>query len=380
MRYYSGRDVIFFLLALILAGSGQNTKEQKEMWQNTFGNVGGKKVFLFTLKNASDMETVITNYGGIIVSLKVPDRQGVIDDVTLGFDSLQSYVDKHPYFGALVGRYANRINKGTFSLNGKTHQLSVNNGRNSLHGGVSGFDKAVWDVIENECIPGRKLVLFYLSKDGEEGYPGNLSVKVTFTISDSNALDIFYSASTDQTTVLNLTSHPYFNLAGAGNGDILGHELMINADRFTPLNEYNVPTGEIKRVENTPFDFRHPKAIGERIGQNDPQLVYGKGYDHNWVLNKKDKEFSFAARVTDQKTGRILEVWTTEPGVQFYSGNYLDGRYIGKGMCSYNHRSGFCLETQHFPDSPNQPAFPSTVLVPGKQFESHTRFLFSYTK
>ncbi len=350
------------------------------MWQSTFGNVGGKKVFLFTLKNSSGMETVITNFGGIIVSLKVPDRHGVIDDVTLGFDSLQSYVDKHPYFGALVGRYANRINKGTFSLNGKTHQLSVNNGGNSLHGGVSGFDKAVWDVIENECIPGRKLVLFYLSKDGEEGYPGNLSVKVTFTISDSNALDIFYSASTDQTTVLNLTSHPYFNLSGAGSGDILGHELIINADRFTPLNEYNVPTGEIIRVENTPFDFRNPKAIGERIAQNDPQLVYGKGYDHNWALNKKEKEFSFAARVTEQRTGRILEIWTTEPGIQFYSGNFLDGRFIGKGMRTYNHRTGFCLETQHFPDSPNQPAFPSTVLEPGKQFESQTRFLFSNTK
>lgn len=350
------------------------------MWQSTFGNVGGKEVFLFTLKNASGMETVITNFGGIIVSLKVPDRQGVIDDVTLGFDSLQSYVDKHPYFGAIVGRYANRINKGTFSLNGKTHQLSVNNGKNSLHGGVRGFDKAVWDVIENECIPGRKLVLFYLSKDGEEGYPGNLSVTVTYTLSDSNALDIFYSASTDQATVLNLTSHPYFNLAGAGKGDILGHELMINADRFTPLNEYNVPTGEIKRVENTPFDFRHSKAIGESIGLNDPQLVYGKGYDHNWVLNKKEKEFSFAARVVEQKTGRILEIWTTEPGIQFYSGNFLDGRYIGKGMCMYNHRTGFCLETQHFPDSPNQAAFPSTVLVPGKQFESQTRFLFSFTQ
>jgi aldose 1-epimerase len=369
--------LLTLLIFLSSVGYSQKQTENSTIWKIPFGEAEGKTAYRFVLKNQSRMEATITNYGGIIISVKVPDRNGKFEDVVLGFDSLQSYINKHPYFGAIVGRYANRIGKAKFTLNGKEYKLAANNGENSLHGGVRGFDKAWWDVDEASSVPNRKLVLTYRSKDGEEGYPGNLQVRLTYALTDSNELSINYEATTDQPTVINLTSHPYFNLAGAGNGDILSHEMMINADRFTPVNENLIPTGELLDVSSTPMDFRTSTRIGARIDQQFQQLLFGGGYDQNWVLNKSGNELALAARVSENLTGRVMEVWTTQPGLQFYTGNSLDGTNIGKGGKIYQYRSGLCLETQHYPDSPNKQNFPTTVLNPGEKFISQTIYKFS---
>jgi aldose 1-epimerase len=336
----------------------------------------GTEVTLYTLTNQSGAEARVMTYGGIVVSLRVPDRDGKLDDVVLGYDDLEGYVrDNSPYFGALIGRYGNRISRGRFTLDGVEYRLARNNGENHLHGGLRGFDKVVWrasDVTQSE---GQALQLTYLSRDGEEGYPGNMSVTVIYTLTGENELKIKYSATTDRPTILNLTNHSYFNLAGAG--DILSHEVTINADRFTPIDKGLIPTGELARVEGTPMDFRTPATIGYRIEEGYEQLLYGLGYDHNWVLNKDVDALTLAARVYERGSGRVLEVYTTQPGMQFYSGNFLDGTIRGKGGKVYERRNGFCMETQHFPDSPNHPDFPSTILSPGQRYEQMTVYKFS---
>jgi aldose 1-epimerase len=297
--------------------------------------------------------------------------------VVLGFDDIEGYQKTTTYIGSLVGRYANRIAKGRFTLNGKEYTLATNNGENHLHGGVRGFDKVIWKARLIAARRGSALELTYLSKDGEEGYPGNLSVRVVYTLTDANELKIDYYATTDKDTVVNLTNHNYYNLAGQGNGDILGHLLTVNASRFTPTDAGAIPTGELRPVKGTPFDFTRPTAIGARIEQDEEQLKLGKGYDHNFVINGRAGTLRLAARVTEPTTGRVMETWTTEPGMQLYTGNYLDGSDTGKGGKPYRHRYGFCLETQHFPDSPNRPEFPSTVLRKGARFRSTTVYKFS---
>ena len=363
--------------SILFAGCSPSARELPRRTRAPFGNVDGKEVFLYTLRNKSGMEARITNYGGIVVSLLVPDKSGTPGDVVLGYDSLSSYVKATPYFGAIVGRYGNRIGNARFTLDGKEYRLNANDGPNTLHGGLKGFDKVVWDADGSTPATQPSLSLSYLSRDGEEGYPGNLKATVVYTLTDSNELRIDYTASTDRPTVLNLTHHSYFNLAGAGSGDILSHELMLNADKFTPIDSGLITTGELKPVEGTPMDFRTPTVIGARIGVKDDQLRFGRGYDHNWVLNRTGEGLSLAARLSEKTSGRVMEVWTTEPGVQFYSGNFLDGTNIGKGGKAYAYRNGLCLETQHFPDSPNKPAFPSTVLRPGENFASTTVYKFS---
>ncbi len=343
-----------------------------------FGEVDGQTAELFTLTNANGVEMQVTNYGGIITSLKVPDREGRLADVVLGYDSLAGYLRTTPYFGALVGRYGNRIRNAKFTLDGQTYTLAANNGPNNLHGGVKGFDKVVWQAEPFQDARGQGLVFTYTSPDGEEGFPGTLQARVTYTLTDSNEVIFEYHATTDKATPVNLTQHTYFNLNGAGSGDILGHEIMLNAPSFTPVDETLIPTGEIKSVEGTPFDFRTPMRIGARINQtDDQQIAFGGGYDHNFVLADTSRALKQAARVAAPESGRVMEVFTTEPGVQFYSGNFLDGSITGKGGSVYQKRAGFCLETQHFPDSPNQPGFPSTILRPGQDYNSRTVFKFS---
>jgi aldose 1-epimerase len=368
-----------FALAVIGASRMEVRAANPGMERRTFGKMAnGQAIDLYTLTNRNGMEVGITNYGGRVVSILVPDRLGKLADVVLGFDSLDGYLSDNPYFGALVGRYANRIAHGSFALDGVHYTLARNNGPNSLHGGLEGFDKRVWKARE---FSGDQpaLELTYLSKDGEEAYPGNLSVKVVYSLTDSNELRVDYTATTDKDTVLNLTNHSYFNLAGQGNGDVLKHELMIPADRFTPIDDTLIPTGELRTVEGTPFDFRKSSAIGARINENNEQLKFGKGYDHNFVLNQKGDGLTLAARVTEPESGRVLEVLTTQPGLQFYSGNFLDGTIHGKGGKIYGRRSALCLETQHFPDSPNKPGFPSTELKPGQTYHETTIYKFSTT-
>ncbi len=341
----------------------------------------GQQVDLYVLTNKSGAEAAITTFGGAVVSLKVPDRNGKLADVVLGYDSAEGYVADKSYFGALVGRYGNRIGHAQFTLDGKTYTLAKNNGENTLHGGIKGFNKAVWSAKTLSAKDGQSLELSYLSNDGDEGFPVDLKVTVTYTWTDANALKIDYSATTDKKTVVNLTNHSYFNLGGQGSGDILGHQLMIAADKFTPVDAGLIPTGELREVTNTPFDFRKPTAIGARIDQDDEQMKLGGGYDHNFVLRMPmDRGQSLAARVVDPASGRVLEVWTTEPGIQFYTGNFLDGETIGKGGVAYTKRSAFCLETQHFPDSPNKPKFPSTALSPGARYHTITTYKFSTPK
>src|SRR5438270_4112924 len=339
----------------------------------------GEAVSAYTLKNAHGIELQVLDYGGIIVSLRVPDRTGRLGDVALGFDSLTDYQRGSPYFGALIGRYGTRIARGRFTLDGRGYTLATNNGPNHLHGGVRGFDKVVWKVAPFQHADSVGLVLTYTSPDGEEGYPGTLRATVTYTLTDSNQLIFDYHATTDRATPVNLTQHSYFNLAGVATGDIPGHVVMLNADRFTPVDSTLIPTGEIRSVAGTPFDFRTPTPIGARIDQNDPQLRFGRGYDHNFVLNKGGKggEPTLAARVYEPTTGRVMEISTTEPGLQFYSGNFLDGTLRGKHGVVYRHRYGFAMETQHFPDSPNEPAFPTTILRPGAQYRSRTIYRFT---
>jgi aldose 1-epimerase len=360
-------------IVLMAASSNAETK----LAHADFGKMpDGTGVSIYTLTNKQGVEARITTYGGRVVSLTTPDRKGTKADVVLGFDSLNGYAES-PFFGALVGRYGNRIGGAHFTVDGVEYKLEKNNGANSLHGGSHGFDKVVWTARE---IPGAGLELTYVSKDGEEGYPGNLKAVVVYHLTDRNELRIDYTAATDKPTVVNLTNHSYFNLKGAGEGDILGHVLTLNADQYTPVDTGLIPTGELRSVAGTPFDFRKPTAIGARIDGSDEQLKIGKGYDHNYVLNRKGAALSLAAKVEESATGRVMEVLTTEPGVQFYTGNNLDGTIKGKAGKVYVRRGGFCLETQHFPDSPNKPKFPSTVLRPGETYRTTTVFRFSVAK
>jgi aldose 1-epimerase len=338
----------------------------------------GVPVDLYTLTNANGMEVRAITYGGIILSLRVPDRDGNLGDVVLGHDSLEGYLEASPYFGAIIGRYGNRIAGGRFSLDGQQYELATNDGPNALHGGLVGFDKVVWraESFQNDDRVG--IVLSHTSPDGDEGYPGTLETTVTYTLTDANELVIDYYAVTDKATPVNLTQHTYFNLAEEGAGDILGHVLMLNASHLTPVDSTLIPTGEIRSVDGTPFDFRTPTAIGARIDADDEQTRFGGGYDHNFVLDREQSDsLALAAGVHEPTSGRVMEVFTTEPGVQFYSGNFLDGSISGKGGHVYRHRTGFCLETQHFPDSPNRPEFPSTILRPGQEYRSRTVYAFS---
>jgi aldose 1-epimerase len=371
--------LICSLLTALLWSVNMNATAKPEIKKQAFGTTANQEpVELYTLTNANGMETRIMTYGGTVVSLKVPDRNGKLGDVVLGYESLDGYLKNNPYFGSIIGRYGNRIGKAKFSLNGKPYTLPKNNGENTLHGGAKGFHTVVWKAMEVKARDGVALSLSYLSKDGEEGFPGNLSVTVVYTLTNKNELRIDYSATTDKTTVVNLTNHSYFNLAGKGS--ILGHELMINADRFTPVDAGLIPTGELRSVKGTPMDFTTPTAIGARIDQQDEQLILGRGYDHNWVLNSVGGNLALAARVYEPTTGRVMEVYTTEPGLQFYSGNFLDGSITGKAGQVYNKQYGFCLETQHFPDSPNKPQFPSTVLKQGAKYRSTTIYTFTVSK
>ena len=343
----------------------------------------GEAVELYTLANKNGVEAAISTYGGAVVSLKVPGRHGSLEDIVLGYDSVDGYMSDKSYFGAIIGRYGNRIGQAQFNLDGKNYTLAKNNGQNSLHGGIKGFNKVVWTAKQVPAKNGQALELTYLSKDGEEGFPGNLHVTVVYTLTDLNELKIEYSATTDKKTVVNLTNHSYFNLSGVGQGmgDILGHLLMIESEKFTPVDSGLIPTGELRDVSGTPFDFRKPTKIGARIDANDEQIKLGGGYDHNFVLRRKPGAMlSLAARVTEPASGRIMEVWTTEPGVQFYTSNFLDGSVHGKGGVAYAKHGAFCLETQHFPDSPNQPKFPSVVLNPGGRYHTTTVYKFSVQK
>ena len=331
----------------------------------------GEEVQIFTLSNDHGVAVRIINYGGIIVAVNAPDRDGKLGDVVLGHDLLEGYLNRSRYFGALVGRYANRIARGRFHLNGVEYQLASNNGPNHLHGGQRGFDKVVWHATANDDA----LQLTYLSRDGEEGYPGNVNVMVNYCLTDANELRIEYFASTDQDTIINLTNHSYFNLATTGT--VLDHEVTIHADAFTPIDETLIPTGELRTVAGTPMDFNSPTTIGARIKVDDQQLRNAGGYDHNFVLHTSDEKLRTVAEVYEPETGRVLTVSTTQPGLQFYSGNFLNGSIVGKNGRAYIKHSGFCLETQHFPDSPNHPNFPSTVLRPGEQYHHVTVFKFS---
>ncbi|MGC4036696.1 MAG: aldose epimerase family protein [Chitinophagaceae bacterium] len=353
------------------ASTGDTTTAAKKgITKSEFGTFDGKTVYLYTLTNAKGDQVKITNYGATITSWVSPDKSGKKSSIVLGFDSLSGYLAKPPYFGAIVGRYGNRIAKGKFKIGDNTYTLAINNGVNALHGGLKGFDKQVWDVVAtNDAEP--VLSLNYLSKDGEEGYPGNLKVNVTYTLSDDDGLQIEYNAETDKPTVLNLTNHSYFNLTGDHANTILDHKVMINANFYTPVDTGLIPTGELKAVKGTPFDFNTAEKIGARIAQ-----VPG-GYDHNYVLNRKDSSLEQLITVTDSVSGRKLEVFTTQPGVQFYTGNFLNGSVIGSNGVPFNKNTGFCLETQHFPDSPNQPKFPTTLLKPGEKYHTITTYKLS---
>jgi aldose 1-epimerase len=340
----------------------------------------GTSMDIFTLTNASGMEVRTIPYGAIIVSIRVPDRNGRFDDVVLGFDRVAGYLKSHPYFGAVVGRYGNRIARGQFTLDGKTYKLATNNGPNHLHGGVEGFDKKIWRAEQFEREGGVGVIYTLTSPDGDQGYPGGLIVRVTYTLRNNDELSVDYEATTDRPTPINLTQHTYFNLRGEGSGDILGHRLTIDADRFTPVDQTLIPTGMLAPVAGTPFDFLRPAAIGARIDADDQQLKNATGYDHNWVLNRVGAGLAHAARLEDPKSGRSLDISTTEPGIQFYAGNFLDGTITGKAGHVYRHRAGLCLETQHFPDSPNHSNFPTTILRPEDRFQSKTVFAFGVTR
>jgi aldose 1-epimerase len=344
----------------------------------TFGNADGREVYLFTLTNTVGAEARIINYGGIVVSLKAPDRNGMFDDVVLGYETLDDYLNNNSAcFGALIGRYANRIRRGRFTLNGEEYRLPTNDGENHIHGGVKGFDRVVWDAKPLTTEVGPALELKYLSCDGEEGYPGNLSVRVVYTLTNTNEFRIQYFAKSDKDTVINLTNHSFFNLAGADSGDILDHELLVNATQFSPTDAEQIPIGEVCSVSGTPFDFTRQTAIGSRINTDDEQLRFARGYDQTFVLEHQDGGLQQAAKVHEPSSGRVMEVWTTEPAVQFYSGNGLDGTVSGKNGKVYGRHYGLCLETQHFPDSPNHPTFPSTVLRKEERYSSVTSYKFS---
>ncbi len=375
----TGMMCVALAASLAMAVLAEKSAEMaKSMEKKVFGTTAdGKTADLYTLKNKTGMQVSITNFGATVVSIMVPDKAGKMADVALGYDDLAGYELNKNYLGVLVGRYGNRIAHGKFSIDGTEYTLAKNNGDNSLHGGIKGFNKAMWEAKDVSKGGEAAVEMKYVSKDGEEGYPGNLSVTVVYTLTNKNELKIDYSATTDKKTVVNLTNHTYFNLAGQGNGDILKQDLMINADTFTPVDSGLIPTGELKKVEGTPFDFRKATAIGARIEANDEQIKLGGGYDHNFVLNRKAATgLSLAARASDAASGRAMEVWTTEPGVQFYTGNFLDGSFKGKGGIAYQKRTALCLETQHFPDSPNHPSFPTTLLKPGAKYHTTTVYKF----
>ncbi len=369
-----------------LAGCATQGSSAGNISKESFGSTDGQPVELYTLKNSKGAEATITTYGGIVTSLKVPDKNGNFDDVVLGFDKLEGYTSEAylkgcPYFGALIGRYGNRIGGAKFTLEGQTYTLATNNNGNSLHGGLKGFDKVVWKVVKADVSSkGPRLELSYLSKDGEEGFPGNLNVTATYTLTDDNELRLEFTATTDKPTVVNLTHHSYFNLRGQGNGDILSHEVYINSDKTTPVDSLLIPTGEIAPVDGTPFDFRKPTAIGARINDPNTILQYGPGYDHNWIINKPMGKLGLQARVFEPTTGRVMEVYSDEPALQFYAGNFLDGTITGKGGKVYQRRTGFCMEPQHYPDSPNKPQFPTTELKPGQTYHNVIIYKFSVQK
>tara|TARA_B100001113_G_scaffold168054_1_gene137527 strand:+ start:191 stop:1330 length:1140 start_codon:yes stop_codon:yes gene_type:complete len=374
---------IFLLLLTLSIISCENIKKKENMSlvnvnKEFFGKTSdGANVDQYTLKNSNGMEVSVISFGGIITSLKAKDRDGKNEDVVLGFDNLGDYENKSPYFGALIGRYGNRIKEGKFSLDGVEYKLAKNNGENHLHGGLKGFDKVIWDVEVEVNKSSASLMLRYTSVDTEEGYPGNLGVKVTYTLTNEDELKVRYEAETDKKTIVNLTQHSYFNLSAGLRKDILGHEITIDADYFLPVDMTLIPTGEIREVGQTPFDFREFKVVGDDIDLDDTQITYGNGYDHCWVLNNQDEGVRFVASAYDPLSGRLLEVFSDQPGIQFYSGNFLDGTLQSKEGGNYEFRSGFCLETQHYPNSPNQENFPSVILNPGEKYNSETIFKFS---
>lgn len=386
----AGSALACLLLASVLAGCAKEpppapkpppTPEEKStntISKAPFGTLpDGTAVDLFTMVNANGMEVRASNYGGIITALLVPDGSGKVSDVTLGLKSFDDYVKNPPYFGAIIGRYGNRIAKGQFKIDDQTYKLPKNDGPNTLHGGVKGFDKVVWQAEPFEKEDSVGVIFTYTSKDGEEGFPGNLQTRVTYTLTDKNELSFDYHATTDKPTVVNLTQHAYFNLAGDGNGDVLGHEFTIYANEYTPVNKQLIPTGKLAPVTDTPFDFRNKVKLAERVTADHEQIKFAGGIDHNFVLNRKQPGLMLAARVSEPTTRRVMEVHTTEPGVQFYTGNFLDDKLAAKPGKPYARHSGFCLETQHYPDSPNQPEFPSTVLRPGEEYNSKTVYTFS---
>ena len=373
---------IYFLLLLFLITTCENIKNNNmslvTIKKQAFGKtMDGNEVHQYILKNKKGMEISVINYGGIITSWKAKDRDGIYQDIVLGFDNIYDYETKNPYFGALIGRYGNRIAKGKFSIDNKNYNLATNNDVNHLHGGTKGFDKVLWDVDEILGDSSASLVLKYMSSDMEEGYPGNLNVKVIYTLNNNDELSVIYEADTDKTTIVNLTQHSYFNLSGDFNEDISNHDLKINADSFLPVDSTLIPTGEIRDVIETPFDFLQPKKVGRDIEINNEQLNFGNGYDHCWVLNNYGDGVRFVASAYDDSSGRLLEVYSDQPGIQFYSGNFLDGSLKSKYEGNYDFRSGFCLETQNFPNSPNENSFPSPLLKPGEKYLSETIFRFS---
>ncbi len=379
MNQHIKQTIAAGLLAVSLVGcETMSTNPKSTITKADFGKTpDGQAVDIYTLHNSKGAEARIMTYGGIVQSLCVPDKHGKLGDIVLGYDNLQGYIDKTPYFGALIGRYGNRIGGAKFTLEGQTYTLATNNGPNSLHGGLKGFDKVVWTAKPSVGVHGPQLVLAYVSKDGEEGFPGNLEVTAIYTLTENNELKLEFTAKTDRPTVANLTHHSYFNLAGQGNGDILNHLVCINSDKTTPVDSGLITTGAFADVTGTPFDFRRSTSIGARINDPDPVLRYGPGYDHNWVINKPLGKFGLMARVLEPKSGRVMEVWSDEPGLQFYAGNFLDGTITGKGGAVYQIHTGFCMEPQHYPDSPNKPDFPSVELKPGQTFHNTIVYKFS---
>ena len=378
------KNFILIIISFFFLGNCKNPKNDTKMRKNKvsitksfYGKTkDNKKVDLYSFKNENGMQVDIINYGGIITSLKVPDKNGETEDIVLGYNKLEDYINENPYFGSIIGRYGNRIAKGKFNLNGNQYTLATNNDENHLHGGNIGFDKVIWEAETKINSNSSSLILKYLSRDMEEGYPGNLYTTVTYKITNDNSVEIKYEAQTDKTTVINLTQHSYFNLSGDFNQSILNHKVKINADQFLPVNKSLIPTGNKLNVSMTPFDFRNYKEIKKDINADDLQLNYGNGYDHCWVLNDYKNGYRLIASAFHEESGRLMEVYSDQPGLQFYTGNFLDGSLPQKGEGSYNFRSGCCMETQHFPNSPNQPDFPSVTLNPNEKYNSKTTYKF----
>ena len=378
------KNFVLIIISFFFLGNCKNPKNDNKMRKNKvsitksfYGETkGNKKVDLYSFKNENGMQVDIINYGGIITSLKVPDKNGETENIVLGYSKLKDYINENPYFGSIIGRYGNRIAKGKFNLNGNQYTLATNNDENHLHGGNIGFDKVIWDAETKINSNSSSLILKYLSRDMEEGYPGNLYTTVTYKITNDNSVEIKYEAQTDKTTVINLTQHSYFNLSGDFNQSILNHKVKINANQFLPVNKSLIPTGNKLNVSMTPFDFRNYKEIKKDINADDLQLNYGNGYDHCWVLNDYKNGYRLVASAFHEESGRLMEVYSDQPGLQFYTGNFLDGSLPQKGEGFYNFRSGFCMETQHFPNSPNQPDFPSVTLNPNEKYNSKTTYKF----